>query len=113
VAASEKEKILLGKVNHQQVEILRCRTVLVHLLGARVKDVEVGGDWLIQPRRYPPTVCAIRSLGLRQPIVLATAVEQPLDTSLLNRARRGEQLLEEMATGLLDILEHLVDISLW
>ena len=71
MAASEKEKILLGKVNHQQVEILRCRTVLVHLLGARVKDVEVGGDLI----RCPPTTrLAILSLGLRQPLVPAVVV---------------------------------------
>jgi hypothetical protein len=57
---------------------------------------------------------AIRSFGLRQPGVLAAVVPQRLDSSLANRARRGAQLLEEAATVLLDILDHLVGIEkLW
>jgi hypothetical protein len=105
VAAAEKEKILLGKVNHQQVEILRCHAPLIHLLGARVKDVEVVGDRVLCP---PRSRLAIRSLGLRQPIMLAAVVPQRHDSSILNRARHVAQQLEEVATVHLDILEHLV-----
>lgn len=97
-----------GKEDHQQVEILWCHAFWIHILGARVKDVYVCGHWFL----YVQNGAASWSLGLGQPLELAALGSQRLESSLDNRGRqRRLQRLEEVATALHDILEHLVGIE--